>query len=96
MGGYDAGYYGYLWSEVYSVDMFYKGFKADPMNAAEGRRYRRAVLDPGATRDEIDLLKDFLGRLPSTAAFYEDLGLSEGKPGAARSRAIRRGGRNRR
>jgi len=76
MGGYDAGYYGYLWSEVYSIDMFYSKFKADPMNGAEGRRYRHTVLEKGATEDEMDFLTEYLGRPPSTTSFYVELGLS--------------------
>ncbi|KAK5938868.1 metalloendopeptidase [Knufia obscura] len=75
MGGYQAGYYGYLSSQVYSTDMFYSVFKADPMNHKEGRRYRHTVLEKGGSQDEMKTLVDFLGREPSSKAFYEDLGL---------------------
>ncbi|KAF2403440.1 metallopeptidase [Trichodelitschia bisporula] len=77
MGGYDVGYYGYLSSQVYSTDMFYSVFKADPMNGKEGRRYRHTVLERGGSQDEMQTLKDFLGRAPSTEAFYEELGITK-------------------
>lgn len=76
MGGYDAGYYGYLFSQVFSADMFYTVFKADPMNGKEGRRYRHQVLEKGGSQDEMETLKQFLGREPSTKAFFAELGLS--------------------
>ncbi|KZM28219.1 Saccharolysin [Ascochyta rabiei] len=77
IGGYDAGYYGYLSSQVYSTDMFYSVFKADPMNAKEGRRYRHTVLERGGSKEEMDILEEFLGRKPSTEAFYKELGISK-------------------
>lgn len=76
IGGYDAGYYGYLSSQVYSTDMFYTVFRKDPMNGKEGRRYRHMVLEKGGSQDEMETLKQFLGREPSTEAFYKELGLS--------------------
>lgn len=76
MGGYDAGYYGYLSSQVYSSDMFYSVFKKNPMNGKEGRRYRHLVLEKGGGQDEMETLKIFLGREPSTEAFYKELGLT--------------------
>ncbi|KAK0744929.1 peptidase family M3-domain-containing protein [Apiosordaria backusii] len=75
IGGYDAGYYGYLSSQVYSTDMFYTVFKDDPMNGKEGRRYRHTVLEKGGSRDEMVSLEEFLGRKPSSEAFYKELGL---------------------
>lgn len=75
IGGYDAGYYGYLSSQVYSTDMFYSVFKKDPMNGVEGRRYRHMVLEKGGSQEEMKTLEDFLGRKPSTEAFYRELGL---------------------
>ncbi|PSK34054.1 Saccharolysin [Elsinoe australis] len=76
IGGYDAGYYGYLSSQVYSADMFHTVFAKDPMNGKEGRRYRHVVLERGGSQDEMETLKQFLGREPSTEAFYRELGLS--------------------
>ena len=75
MGGYDAGYYGYLWSQVYSTDMFYTAFKADPMNPIVGNRYRHMVLEKGGSQDEFLTLEQFLGRPPNSEAFYKELGL---------------------
>lgn len=75
MGGYDAGYYGYLWSKVYAQDMF-SVFKAQGvMNPAVGRRYRTEILEKSSTRDEMVSLKAFLGREPDETAFLESIGL---------------------
>jgi metallopeptidase MepB len=76
IGGYDAGYYGYLYSKVYSSDMFYSVFEKDPMNAQEGRRYRHQVLEKGGSREEMESLEEFLGRKPNSDAFYREMGLS--------------------
>ncbi|KAH6632337.1 peptidase family M3-domain-containing protein [Chaetomium tenue] len=75
IGGYDAGYYGYLSSQVYSTDMFYSVFKANPMDPTQGRRYRHTVLEKGGSQDEMLTLEQFLGRKPSSEAFYKELGL---------------------
>ncbi|CAG9936912.1 unnamed protein product [Clonostachys rosea f. rosea IK726] len=76
VGGYDAGYYGYLWSEVFSTDMFATFFEKNPMDPAQGRRYRKIVLEKGGREDEMGFLTEFLGRAPSTEAFYKELGLA--------------------
>jgi Zn-dependent oligopeptidase len=77
--GYDAGYYGYLWSKVYAEDMFSR-FKADGvLNPDLGRRYRTEILERGSSRDEMESLKAFLGREPSEEAFLESIGLKPGK-----------------
>ncbi|VVT58022.1 uncharacterized protein SAPINGB_P005998 [Magnusiomyces paraingens] len=77
MGGYDSGYYGYLWSEVFACDMYYTKFKADPLNSQAGYEYKTKVIGPGGSRDAMDSLKDFLGREPNNVAFMEELGVSE-------------------
>lgn len=47
------------------------------MDGKEGRRYRHTVLEKGGSKEEMSLLEDFLGREPSTEAFYKELGISE-------------------
>jgi len=52
MGGYDAGYYGYLRAESYAANMFYKMFKeGNLLNPDVGMRYRTKLLEPGSTKD---------------------------------------------
>ena len=74
MGGYDAGYYGYLWSEVYAEDMFTR-FKGNLLSPKVGERYRKIILESGDMKEAIDLLIEFLGRKPNAKAFFKRLHL---------------------
>jgi thimet oligopeptidase len=76
-GGYDAGYYGYMWSKVYACDMFTRFESEGVLNAATGMDYRRKILEVGSSRDELESVKDFLGREPNNKAFLIELGLAE-------------------
>ena len=73
--GYDAGYYGYLWSKVFGDDMFTR-FEGDP--AAAGADYRRLILERGGSVDGADMLREFLGRDPQPEAFLRGIGLEVG------------------
>lgn len=77
MGGYDAGYYGYLWSEVYAQDMFskFESSKVGLLDSKVGGEYRQYILQSGNMKDAGDLLKGFLGREPNADAFYKKLGI---------------------
>ncbi|MCJ1309892.1 hypothetical protein MMC25_003553 [Agyrium rufum] len=75
MSGYDAGYYTYLLSQVYSYDLFYTGFKGDIMNPAKGRRYRYLVLQPGGSQREKETIYSFLEQESNTKTLCEEHGL---------------------
>jgi thimet oligopeptidase len=73
--GYDAGYYGYLWSEVYGDDMFSRFESEGVLSPEVGAAYRREILEPGGTRSGMEHLRAFLGREPDSAAFLRKLGI---------------------
>jgi thimet oligopeptidase len=76
MADYDAGYYSYLWSKVFALDLFTQ-FAANPLDRSVGARYRAVILEPGSSRPEMDIIREFLGREPSEAPFLAALGISE-------------------
>jgi len=77
LNGYAANYYGYLWSKVYAQDMFSVFKKNGIMDNAIGIRYRKEILEKGATVEEIDMVETFLGRTPNSNAFLESLGIKK-------------------
>ncbi|MGQ0553750.1 MAG: M3 family metallopeptidase [Planctomycetota bacterium] len=66
--GYSALYYTYMWSLVLAKDLF-SAFGGDLFDAEVAGRYRRAVLEPGGSKDAELLVQDFLGRPFAFAAF---------------------------
>ncbi|MDE2744893.1 MAG: Zn-dependent oligopeptidase [Chloroflexota bacterium] len=74
--GYDAGYYGYLWSRVFGDDMFTRFEAPGASVSSVGAEYRRHILEPGGTADADQLIHRFLGREPNADAFLRELGLA--------------------
>jgi thimet oligopeptidase len=72
MNGYGAGYYGYMWSEVMALDML-SGYEGKLMNPAVGHRYRKEILSRGGELHGADLVRSFLGRAPSSKAFFDEI-----------------------
>lgn len=76
MGGYDAGYYGYLWSKVYAQDMFSR-FKAQGLTSpVAGMAYRNDILAPARLEEPDQEVRTFLGRPMNPNAFYQELGIT--------------------
>ncbi len=73
LGGYGAGYYSYLWSEVFADDMFSRFKKEGVLNPAVGMDYRKKILEQGSERPEMESMKDFLGREPNNEAFLNKI-----------------------
>lgn len=77
MHSYDAGYYSYMWSEVFSADMYETIFeKVGPLNANAGMKYRQTILEKGGSVDAFDMLRDILGREPNQEAFLKYKGIN--------------------
>ena len=75
LGGYDAGYYGYLWAKVIGDDIFGRFAGEGVLSPAVGADYRRQILEPNGSRDADDLVRAFLGREPSNEEFFRLRGM---------------------
>ncbi|WP_417265117.1 M3 family metallopeptidase [Brumimicrobium sp.] len=75
-GGYAAGYYSYLWTEMLHHDA-YQWFKENGgMTRENGQRYRDMVLSVGNTLDYDAMYKDWSGRAPEIAPMIKARGLN--------------------
>lgn len=61
-GGYDAGYYSYIWSEVLDADTV-EWFKENGgLTRENGDRFRSRLLGVGGSKDPLEAYRDFRGR----------------------------------
>ncbi|XAM00985.1 M3 family metallopeptidase [Phycisphaeraceae bacterium D3-23] len=78
-GGYSAGYYSYLWSDVLCADCFSAfeeaGLDNEEQVAKTGRRFRDTFLALGGGEDPAVVFEQFRGRGPTTDAFLRINGL---------------------
>jgi len=82
-GGYAAGYYSYMWSEVLDADAF-AAFEetGDAFDPATAKRLRDYVYSAGNLRDPGEAYEAFRGRLPAVDALLKKRGLTELGSGA--------------
>lgn len=75
-GGYAAGYYSYLWTEVLAVniaDYFQQHGALDP---AVGQAFRDKILSRGNTKDQMEMFTDFTGmKIPDASGLLKARGL---------------------
>jgi peptidyl-dipeptidase Dcp len=74
-GGYAAGYYAYLWTAVLGADAYQWFVENGGMTAANGKKFRDAILSRGGTVDAHKLYLDFRGKEPSPAGLIKKRGL---------------------
>lgn len=74
-GGYAAGYYAYLWSEVLEADAFEWFKEHGGMTRDNGMHYRSTVLSKGGSKDAMQLYLDFRGRAAEVGPLLKKRGL---------------------
>ncbi len=79
-GGYSAGYYAYLWSELIDDDAYYWFKENGGMTRANGQRFRDMILSRGGMMDEAAMYRAFRGRDPIVEPLLLERGLKE-EPG---------------
>ena len=75
MGGYSAGYYAYLWSEVLDAESV-EWFKENGgLKRENGDHFRKTLLSRGGSVDAMQLFRDFRGRDPQVGPLLKRRGL---------------------
>ncbi|OOG54210.1 dipeptidyl carboxypeptidase II [Rhodanobacter sp. B05] len=75
MGGYAAGYYAYIWSEVLDANTV-EWIKAHGgLTRANGDRFRATLLSRGGSKDALQLFRDFAGHEPQIEPLLKRRGL---------------------
>ena len=76
-GGYSAGYYAYLWTEVFAADAFAHMTDEGGLTRENGDSFRKEVLSKGNSRDLMQSYIEFRGQKPTTDALLKRRGLVE-------------------
>lgn len=82
-GGYSAGYYSYIWSEVLDADSV-EWFKQNGgLTRENGDRFRKTLLSQGGSDEAMNLFKNFVGHEPRIEPLLERRGLAPVSPASA-------------
>lgn len=75
-GGYAAGYYGYIWSEVLDADSVNWFRENGGFTRSNGKRFAELLLSQGGSKDSMQMARDFLGREPGIEPLLTRRGLN--------------------
>ena len=75
-GGYSAGYYSYIWSEVLDADTVEWFTENGGLARANGDRFRQRLLGIGGSKDPLEAYRDFRGRDAEIAPLLARRGLA--------------------
>ncbi|ADN77373.1 peptidyl-dipeptidase Dcp [Ferrimonas balearica DSM 9799] len=78
-GGYSAGYYAYLWSEILAADAFAHIRDTGGLTRERGQLFRDKILSMGNSQDLMETYKGFKGEEPTTEALLIRRGISLAK-----------------
>lgn len=74
-GGYSAGYYGYIWSEILDAESV-DWFKANGgLTRENGEKFAKGLLSRGGSKDSMTLVRELLGREPKIEPLLRRRGL---------------------
>ena len=76
LGGYSAGYYSYIWSEVLDAESVIWFKENGGLTRENGDHFRRTVLSRGGSRDAMEMFREFRGADPSIEPLLERRGLN--------------------
>ncbi len=76
-GGYSAGYYSYIWSEVLDADTVEWFKQHGGLKRENGDRFRAMLLSRGGSADALGLFRNFVGRDPYIEPLLERRGLEQ-------------------
>jgi peptidyl-dipeptidase Dcp len=74
-GGYSAGYYAYIWSEVLDKDAFQAFKETSLFDPATAKRFRTEILEKGGSEEAMTMYRKFRGKEPSVDALLKARGL---------------------
>ncbi|RUO65072.1 peptidyl-dipeptidase Dcp Metallo peptidase. MEROPS family M03A [Pseudidiomarina planktonica] len=76
-GGYSAGYYAYMWSEILAADAFAYMQEQGGLTLENGQEFRNKILSQGNSKDPMQQYIDFRGQEPTVEALLERRGLTD-------------------